>query len=58
MIETGIGDVDGWQYHIDHADDHYIIETEDGHTWGLDGVRMERKQQKGGHWEKVTIKEV
>ena len=36
VIESGIGDVKSWQYIIDHADDHLIIETNGHHiiaTW-------------------------
>ncbi len=36
VIETGIGSVKSWQYHIDHADDNFIVRT-NGHviigTW-------------------------
>jgi hypothetical protein len=31
VVETGNGDVKSWQYHIDHADDYFIIETNDHH---------------------------
>jgi hypothetical protein len=36
VIETGIGNVESWQYTIDHADDNFIIETNGHHiiaTW-------------------------
>jgi hypothetical protein len=37
VIRTGIGDVKGWQYHIDHEDDNFVVELNDGNfiigTW-------------------------